>query len=119
MDIVTIWAGVATIGCGALTYAYLMTKIDLDEVRADFKAENGLNQVFEARINTLRSDNLALEKSVTELSEAHDRLVDERDALVRELGRVKAEKLAMKPKRGPNGKFVSKKPKPAKPIACG
>lgn len=96
MDIVTIWAGVATIGCGALTYAYLMTKIDLDEVRADFKAENGLNQVFEARINTLRSDNIELE---------------------REVGRLKAEAMVKTVKRGKDGKFVSNA-KPA-PISCG
>lgn len=52
---------------------------------------------LKARNNTLRSDNIELE---------------------REVGRIKAEKIAAKPKRGPNGRFIPRVKKPA-PISCG
>ena len=73
------------------------------------------------RVTELRGDNLALQSQVDTLRTGHDRLVDERDQAVRELGRVKAEKIALKPKRGPNGRFISKKPPKStpKPVACG
>lgn len=78
-------------------------------------------EALKSRATVLRGDNLALEKQVDTLRAGHDRLVDERDKAVRELGRLKAEQVAAKPKRGSNGRFVSKKPQPVKPkpVACG
>lgn len=79
------------------------------------------------RIEVIRGDNLALEDRAEKLATANQQLIAERDQAVRELGRLKAEKVAAKPKRGPNGRFVPKKPKPEapksaskiKPVACG
>lgn len=95
IDVVDLWAGAATIGCGALAYAYLSLRIDRDEARADLTVEKNVTKGLEGRVKTLRSDNIALE---------------------REIGRLKAEAVATKPKRGANGRFVSKRPKP---ISCG
>ena len=92
---------------------------DLHETNSKFQA--GTIEILSNRVETLRNDNIALEKQVYVLRAGHDRLVDERDLAVRELGRLKAENVAAKPKRGPNGRFVSKKPQPSKPkpVACG
>ena len=101
IDIVALWAGAATIGCGALTFLWLNCRIDRDESRADLRREEQVVEALENRVKVLRADNADLQKQLIEAT--------------REAGRIKAEKVAMKPKRGPDGRFVSKKPKP---IAC-
>ena len=80
----------------AVFYAYTY-RAERDELVADLAHERNVAKAFEARINTLRSDNIALE---------------------REVGRIKAEKIAAKPKRGPNGRFIPRVKKPD-PISCG
>lgn len=92
---------------------------DVHETNSKFQA--GAIEILNNRVTTLRNDNISLEKQVDVLRAGHDRLVADRDKAVRELGRLKAEQVAAKPKRGPNGRFVSKKPQPSKPkpVACG
>jgi hypothetical protein len=116
-------AGAAT-GAVAMMLPYnrAVTERDMLQVTKDTLAFDV--EKLTGRVTTLRGDNLALEKSVDNLRIGHDRLVDERDQAVRELGRLKAEAVAAKPKRGANGKFVSKNagavPKSMpKPVACG
>ncbi len=93
-DIITLWAGAATIGCGALAYFYLSCRISLDEATVDLRREEQVVGALENRITGLRADNNDLQKANIELS--------------REIGRLRAEQVAAKPKRGPNGKFVPK-----------
>jgi hypothetical protein len=106
IEIADIWAVGATLGCIVLAYLYLSTRIDRDEARADLSREQLVVQAFENRVTTLRGDNLAFESQVKALTEANTELQ-------REVGRLKAAKVAMKPKRGPNGRFISKGNTPA------
>lgn len=100
-DILTLWAGAATIGCGALTYLWRSACIDRDEARSELAIEQNIAKALEGRVTTLRGDNLAMDARIT-------RLLSDNDTLKRENGRLKAEKRAAKPKRGPDGKFVAK-----------
>lgn len=121
MDIVTIWAGAATLSCGGLTYLWLSARIDRDEARADLKIEQQTSKALENRCTVLRGDNIAQQHTIDTLRAGHDALVDERDQAIREIGRIRAEKVALKPKRGPNGRFISKSAAKStpKPVACG
>jgi hypothetical protein len=93
-DIITLWAGAASIGCGALTYFYLSCRISLDETTVDLRREEQVVGALENRISVLRADNNDLQKANIDLS--------------REIGRIRAEQRASKPKRGPNGRFIPK-----------
>lgn len=125
-DLVTLWAGATTIGFCSLAYLLVATRIDRDEARAerdqarsDLAREMNVSTALDRRCTTLRGDNIVLEQKVDRLREGHDRLVAERDSAVRELGRLKAEQRAAKPKRGPNGRFISKPKATVTPIKCG
>lgn len=88
----------------AITY-----RDERDEARADLETALGAQEILENRITVLKGDNEALLNTNKNLSRDLD------DAR-RDIGRLKAEAVAKKPKRGPGGKFVAKKPKP---VACG
>lgn len=91
---------------------------DLHEANQKFQA--GTIEILGNRVENLRNDNRALEQQVDTLRTGHDKLVDERDLLKRQLGRMEAEARAAKPKRGPGGKFIAKsKPATVTPIKCG
>lgn len=110
----------AAVGALALALPYHRAVTDRDVLQA---AKDSLAVDVEAlsnRATVLRGDNIAQQAQIDLLRTGHDRLVDERDALKRELGRIKAEKVAMKPKRdSKTGRFVSKKPAAVTPISCG
>lgn len=115
-------AGAAT-GAVAMMLPYNRAVTERDTLQVTKDALAFDVEKLTGRVTTLRGDNLALEKSVDNLRTGHDRLVDERDQAVRELGRLKAEAVADKqmalPKRDPaTGRFLPR-PKPASPIACG
>ena len=95
IEILIFVAGAAT-GAVAMLLPYnrAMTERDMLKVTKDSLAIDV--EALKARNNTLRSDNIELE---------------------REVGRLKAEAMVKTVKRGANGRFVSKK-KPA-PISCG
>ncbi len=93
-EIAEIWAGGATLGCAVLGYLYLSTRIDRDEAQAESSTLQMTKDALANRVEVLRGDSTALQKA----------LVDAQ----REVGRLKAAKVAMKPKRGPNGRFVAK-----------
>jgi hypothetical protein len=116
-------------------YIAMQLRDERDEALQDLTIAYGDIKALTNRVSVLRGDNIAQQTTIDTLREGHDRLVDERDEAVRELGRVKAEKVAEKlsapvkhpegtiaftPKRGPNGRFIAKPkaPKPIKPIAC-
>lgn len=111
----------AVIGLALCGYMIVNLRDQRDEALQDLTIARGDIKSLTNRVTVLRGDNIAQQKSIDVLREGHDRLVAERDEAVREMGRVKAEKIALKPKRGPNGRFIPKPkaPKPAKPIACG
>lgn len=117
IDLVTLWAGAASIGCGSLTYLWLRTRIDRDEARADLTIEQNVAKALEGRVNTLRGDNIALEAANKAAAHNHDQVVADRDSAVRELGRIRAEAIAKKPKRGPNGKFIARPKATITPIS--
>lgn len=100
----------------AVTY-----RMERDESRADLKAECGLNRHYENRITNMRADIQTLETALDTMRQGHDALAAEKEDLLRKIGRMEAEARSLKPKRGPNGKFVPKPkaPKPTKPVACG
>ena len=104
--------------CG---YIIFNLRDERDEALQDLTIARGDIKALTNRVSVLRGDNIAQQATIDTLRTGHDRLVDERDEAVRALGRLKAEKVALKPKRGPNGRFIPKPkaPKPAKPIACG
>lgn len=102
-------------------YIAMQLRDERDEALQDLTIAYGDIKALTNRVSVLRGDNIAQQTTIDTLRDGHDQLVDERDEAVRELGRLKAEKVALKPKRGPNGRFIPKPkaPKPAKPIACG
>jgi hypothetical protein len=90
IDLVCLWAGAASIGCGTLTYLHLRLRIDRDELRADLNVERNVAKALENRVTNLRADNIALE---------------------REVGRLRAQLRLFQPKRDPSsGKFIPKQP---------
>lgn len=111
IDIATLWAGAATIGCCSLGYLWLNLRIDRDELRTDLTVERNVATALENRVTNLRADNITLEAANKVLGEQTDTLIAERDSAVRELGRFKAEAVAKKPKRDKFGRFIAK-PKP-------
>ena len=120
IELVIFGAGVAT-GALALALPYHRAAKDRDVLQA---AKDSLALDVYAltnRVTVLRGDNIAQQSQIDTLRTGHDRLVDERDQLKRQIGRIEAEARAKKSLRGPNGRFVSKKPKPEapKPVACG
>lgn len=125
----------------AIVYA-ASYRSELDEARADFKAELKANELLGNRVTNMRADIIALEKNIDTLRSGHDRLVDERDQLKRQIGRMEAEARAAKlalpvkagagsiaftPARDDKGKFLpkpkapkaSKPAKKPKPVSCG
>lgn len=101
-----------TLTAGLLAYMLTNLRDQRDEALQDLAIARGDIKSLTGRVTTLRGDNITLTSQVDTLRVGHDKLVGERDAAVRELGRLKAEQIAAKPKRGANGKFVAK-PKPA------
>lgn len=117
----------AVLFIGAVVYAHTyrderdLALLNLTIAQADVSALTKRVHELTNRNSVLRSDTQAQQKTIDNLRTGHDRLVDERDQAVRELGRLKAYAVAAKPKRGANGRFVAKAKtaKPASPIACG
>lgn len=102
-------------------YIIFNLRNERDEALQDLTIQRGDVRSLTTRCTNLRGEVIAQQKSIDLLREGHDRLVAERDEAVRAMGRLRAEQIAAKPKRGPGGKFIakSKKSETAKPIACG
>jgi hypothetical protein len=94
LDYINIMVGGAFLSAAVTTYLWLSARIGRDEAIAYLRREEMVVQALENRVQVLRGDNLDLQKINTELT--------------REIGRLRAEQRASKPKRGPNGKFVAK-----------
>ncbi len=112
---------------GLLAVLLLVAVIYAVTYRRERDERDATITILDNRVTVLSGDNIALQARANSLASSNDQLIAERDQAVRELGRLKAEKVAAKPKRGPNGRFVPKKPKPEaptttfkiKPVACG
>lgn len=93
IDILPPLAGAAALGCAGLAYLWRSTAAELRKVKHDLHVQQKFNdpliETLSNRINSLKDLN---------------------ESLQRELGRLKAEQRAAKPKRGPDGKFVPKHP---------
>lgn len=122
----------AVLFIGAVVYAHTYrderndARLSLAIAQADVSALTKRVNELTNRNSVLRSDTQAQQKTIDDLRAGHDRLVDERDQALRELGRLKAQAIADKqaaqPKRDPKtGRFLPrpKTAKPASPIACG
>lgn len=93
IDILPLWAGAATIGCAGLGYLWRSTAAELRKAKHDLSVQLKFNDPL-----------------IDTLSNRIDSLKGVNESLQRELGRLKAEQRAAKPKRGPDGKFVPKHP---------
>lgn len=127
----------AAVGALTLALPYHRAASDRDVLQATKDSLAVDVELLGNRVTTLRGDNIALQHQVDTLRTGHDKLVDERDQLKRELGRIEAERraamlsppvkpepgtIALTPTRDAKGKFLPK-PKPPKsmpkPVACG
>jgi uncharacterized caspase-like protein len=134
LELLIFGAGAAT-GALALALPYTRARNDRDVLQA---AKDSLAVDVEAltnRVTVLRGDNIAQQSTIDTLRTGHDRLVDERDDLKRQLGRIEAERRAemqkavktaqpRDPKTGrmlpnPNAKRPRKSRAKDAPIACG
>jgi len=90
-----------------------------DMLAADLRDEISASRKMVELLDQRAAQIQTLQRTIDALREGHDRLVDERESFRRELGRLKAEKVAAKPKRGPNGRFISKSKATVTAIKCG
>ena len=95
--------------CGILAVLLVIAVVYAASYRAGIGTQAKAAEILSNRITVLKMD-------VDERDRTIDQLRKVNTDLHRENGRLKAEQVAAKPKRGPNGKFVKKAPKP---VACG
>lgn len=92
----------------ALTYCAERddARVSLDDLRSDLAVAESAKDILNNRVTVLRMDVEERDLLIAELRKVNTELH-------RENGRLKAEAVAAKPKRGAGGKFVAKKPQPA------
>lgn len=118
-DILTIWSAGASLASVAFAHLWLRSRDLARDLAADLEIERGVTKSLEHRVNTLRGDNITLSAR----NEANEKkiadLLAELYQLDRKIGRMEAEQRAAKPKRGPDGRFISKPKATVTPIRCG